>query len=49
MVWLRDQLDSALPFPLDPQDALLNFAADSWDVVEALDQEILRISGLSAR
>ena len=34
--------------PIDPQDALLNFAVDSSNVIASLDQETLRVRGLSS-
>ena len=44
----RDQLDAALPMPIDPNDKLLNFAVDSSDLIDTLDQEMLRVRNLSA-
>lgn len=43
-----DQLDAALPMPIDPNDKLLNFAVDSSDLIDTLDQEMLRVRNLSA-
>ncbi|MFN7994754.1 MAG: SGNH/GDSL hydrolase family protein [Bryobacteraceae bacterium] len=42
------QTDEALPMPLDMQDAPLALALRSSDFVEALDQEPLRVTGLTA-
>jgi hypothetical protein len=42
-----DQLDKALPMPLDMKDAGVALAVRSSDVVQALDQELLRVSGLT--
>lgn len=47
MSWL--QSDSALPLPLTPANAnaLMDLAIHSSDLLEALDQEILRVNGLT--
>jgi lysophospholipase L1-like esterase len=42
-----DQTDKALPMPLDMKDAGVALAVRSSDVVEALNQELLRVSGLT--
>jgi lysophospholipase L1-like esterase len=42
------QADAALPIPLDPRDKLLALALRSSDFVEALNQQPLRVSGLTA-
>jgi lysophospholipase L1-like esterase len=41
------QTDGALPFPLDPKDALLALAVKSSDFVDALDRQTLRVGGLT--
>ena len=43
-----NQLDGALPVPIDPVDKLLNLAVDSSEFVESLDREMLRVHNLSA-
>jgi lysophospholipase L1-like esterase len=40
--------DGALPIPLDLKDAVLKLALQASDVVEALDQEPLQVTGLTA-
>jgi lysophospholipase L1-like esterase len=45
LAWTESE--SALPVPLDPKDALLQFALKSSGFVDALDREMLRVSGLS--
>jgi lysophospholipase L1-like esterase len=42
------QLDSALPMPLNPKDRPLALAIQASDVEQALNQQILRVSGLQA-
>jgi len=42
------QVDEALPMPIDMRDPLVALAVRSSDVVDALDQEPLKIRGLSA-
>jgi lysophospholipase L1-like esterase len=42
-----DQLDKALPMPLEMKDAGVALAVRSSDVVQALNQELLRVSGLA--
>jgi lysophospholipase L1-like esterase len=42
-----DQLDKALPMPLDMKDAGIALAVNSSDVMQALNQELLRITGLA--
>lgn len=42
------ETEGALPMPLDPKDKLLALALKSSDFIDALDQEMLRITGLSA-
>jgi len=42
------QTDGSLPMPLDMQDAPLALALRSSDFVDALDQEPLRVTGLTA-
>jgi lysophospholipase L1-like esterase len=39
--------ESALPLPIDPKDKLMDLAVKSSDVIESLDQEMLRVSGLT--
>ncbi len=41
------QLDDALPMPVDLRDALTALAVHSSDVMEALDQEPLKVRGLA--
>lgn len=43
-----EQTDGALPFPLDEKDAALMLAVRSSDFIEALDQQPLKVTGLSA-
>ncbi len=43
-----EQTDGALPFPIDEGDAALMLAVKSSDFVEALDQQPLKVTGLSA-
>jgi lysophospholipase L1-like esterase len=40
------QLDAALPLPLDLQDATVDLAARASDLIGALDQQPLRVTGL---
>ena len=40
--------ESALPLPIDPKDKLMDLAVKSSDLIEALDQEMLRVTGLAA-
>ena len=40
------QLDRALPLPIDGQDPVFALVVKSSDVVETLDQEMLRVTGL---
>jgi lysophospholipase L1-like esterase len=40
------QQDSALPIPFDPKDDVLALVLRSSNIVESLDQQILRITGL---
>lgn len=42
------QLDDALPMPLDMKDAVLVLAVRSSDVEQALDEEPLKVTGLTA-
>jgi lysophospholipase L1-like esterase len=42
------QKDEALPMPLDLNDSVVKLAVQSSDVVEALDQEPLQVTGLTA-
>lgn len=42
------QTDGSLPFPLPPSDPVVALALKSSDFVEALDQETLRVDGLTA-
>jgi lysophospholipase L1-like esterase len=42
-----DQLDKALPISLDMKDAGVALAVRSSDVLQALNQELLRVSGLT--
>ena len=46
LFWTQE--DSALPMPFDVKDATLRLAVKSSDFVQALDQEPLKITGLSA-
>ena len=43
-----DQADKALPMPLDMKDAGVALAVRSSDVIQALNQELLRINPLTA-
>jgi lysophospholipase L1-like esterase len=40
------QTDQALPLPIDPADPALSLVVKSSDVVQTLDQQTLRVSGL---
>jgi lysophospholipase L1-like esterase len=40
--------ESALPLPIDPKDKLMELAVKSSDIIETLDQEMLRVTGLAA-
>jgi len=42
------QTDEALPMPVDARDAIAGLAVKSSDFVEALNQEILKVRGLSS-
>lgn len=42
------ETDAALPLPVDWNDPLIKLAADSSDVVDALDREPLRVTGLTS-
>jgi len=42
------QLDNALPMPVDMSDKIVALAIHSSDFVQALDQELLRVTGLTA-
>jgi lysophospholipase L1-like esterase len=42
------QLDGALPLPIDTADPVLALTLKSSDVIESLDQEILRVKGLAS-
>jgi len=42
------QLDNALPMPFDPKDDALALVLRSSNIVESLDQQLLKITGLSA-
>jgi lysophospholipase L1-like esterase len=42
------QLDSALPMPIDLTDPIIALAARASDVEEALNQQILKVTGLKA-
>jgi lysophospholipase L1-like esterase len=41
------ETESALPLPIDPRDKLIDLAVKSSDIIEALDQENLRVTGLT--
>jgi lysophospholipase L1-like esterase len=41
------ETESALPLPIDPRDKLMDLAVKSSGIIEALDQETLRVTGLS--
>ncbi len=43
------QTDGALPFPLNMGDPIIRLAIESSDFVEALNQQTLRVNGLSGR
>jgi lysophospholipase L1-like esterase len=45
MTWT--ETDSALPMPLNPRDKLLALAVQSSDFVDALDREMLHVTGLN--
>jgi lysophospholipase L1-like esterase len=40
--------EAALPLPIDPKDKLMDLAVRSSDLIEALDQEMLRVTGLTS-
>ena len=40
--------ESALPLPIDPKDTLMALTVKSSDILESLDQEMLRVTGLAA-
>ena len=40
------QLDKALPLPIDMQDPVMSLAVKSSDVVETLNQQVLKVTGL---
>jgi lysophospholipase L1-like esterase len=40
--------EAALPLPIDPKDKLMDLAVRSSDIVESLDQELLRVTDLAA-
>ncbi len=42
------QADAALPLPVDMNDAVLALSVRSSDVIEALNQQVLKVTGLSA-
>src|SRR5205823_8692264 len=42
------QLDEALPMPVDLNDPIVALAVKSSDFLQALDQETLKVTGLSA-
>ena len=42
------ETEAALPMPLDPRDRLLAFSIQSSDFIDALDREMLRVTGLNA-
>ena len=42
------QTESSLPMPIDFKDKLVDLAVKSSDVIESLDQEILRVTALAA-
>lgn len=46
LAWTQE--DAALPFPFDMKDAPLALAVRSSDVVESLDQQMLKVAGLTA-
>ena len=43
MTWTTTE--AALPLPIDPKDKLMDLAVKSSDIIEALDQEMLRVAG----
>jgi lysophospholipase L1-like esterase len=43
------ELDGALPFPLDLSNQAIKLVADSSDLVAALDQQTLKVTGLSGK
>jgi lysophospholipase L1-like esterase len=45
--WTWTELDEALPMPLNPKDSLVELALKSSDFVQALDQEPLKVTGLT--
>ena len=47
--WSWSQTDGALPFPLNTGDATTRLVLDSSDFVQALDQQTLKVGGLSGR
>jgi hypothetical protein len=42
------ETESSLPLPIDPRDKLMELAVKSSDIIETLDQETLRVTGLAA-
>ncbi len=40
--------EAALPLPIDPKDKLMELAVKSSDIIDALDQETFRVTGLGA-
>jgi lysophospholipase L1-like esterase len=42
------ETESSLPIPIDPRDKLLDLAVKSSDLIDALDRETLRVTGLTA-
>jgi len=40
------QLDESLPFPIDLKDPVVDLAVRSSDIVEALDRQVVKVSGL---
>ena len=42
------QTDNALPMPLDPKDPLLMLAVKSYDTVDSVNQELLKVTGLES-
>jgi hypothetical protein len=46
LVWT--QTDEALPFPIDLKDPIVALAVKSSDVVDRLDQQVLKVGGLEA-
>jgi len=43
------ELEGGLPFPINLKDPTIRLVADSSDLIQALDQETLKVSGLSGR